>query len=374
MARKSKKIKILFTIPNFDSAGSGKALLKVALSLNKELFVPEILCMQDRGKFFEVVKQSGLKVHLFDYTTQMKPYVKGILNSYKISRFLKSIQPDIIHSFHYAPDYSEPLAAKMAGITWVYTKKNMNWGGSSANGWKLRSFLANHILVQNKDMISEFFPSSKKVSLVTRGVDTSEFFPTESKVNIRKQYDLNDSDRIVICVANLVPVKGIEILMKAFERVKNSHLDWKLFVVGDINNDYGKMLFESGETMISNKELFFTGKVLNVKDYLNVSEIFVLPTKEKGEGSPVALLEAMACGKNVLASKIPGIKDQLEKYPDHMFEAGNIEELSNKLEKYMSLDSSENKKIGSKFNIHINNAYKIEHEVEKTEKVYLKLI
>ena len=374
MARKSKKIKILFTIPNFDSAGSGKALLKVALSLNKELFVPEILCMLDRGKFFEVVKQSGLKVHLFDYTTQMKPYVKGILNSYKISRFLKSIQPDIIHSFHYAPDYSEPLAAKMAGITWVYTKKNMNWGGSSANGWKLRSFLANHILVQNKDMISEFFPSSKKVSLVTRGVDTSEFFPTESKVNIRKQYDLNDSDRIVICVANLVPVKGIEILMKAFERVKNSHLDWKLFVVGDINNDYGKMLFESGETMISNKELFFTGKVLNVKDYLNVSEIFVLPTKEKGEGSPVALLEAMACGKNVLASKIPGIKDQLEKYPDHMFEAGNIEELSNKLEKYMSLDSSENKKIGSKFNIHINNAYKIEHEVEKTEKVYLKLI
>lgn len=374
MARKSKKIKILFTIPNFDTAGSGKALLKVALSLNKELFVPEILCMHDRGKFFEVVKQSGLKVHLFDYTTQMKPYVKGILNSYKISRFLKSIQPDIIHSFHYAPDYSEPLAAKMAGITWVYTKKNMNWGGSSANGWKLRSFLANHILVQNKDMISEFFPSSKKVSLVTRGVDTSEFFPTESKVNIRKQYDLNDSDRIVICVANLVPVKGIEILMKAFERVKNSHLDWKLFVVGDINNDYGKMLFESGETMISNKELFFTGKVLNVKDYLNVSEIFVLPTKEKGEGSPVALLEAMACGKNVLASKIPGIKDQLEKYLDHMFEAGNIEELSNKLEKYMSLDSSENKKIGSKFNIHINNAYKIEHEVEKTEKVYLKLI
>jgi len=375
MARKSKKIKILFTIPNFDTAGSGKALLKVALSLNKELFVSEILCMHKRGAFFKVVEKSGVKVHVFQYTTKMKPYAKGLLNTFKISRFLKKIHPDIIHSFHYAPDYSEPLAAKMAGITWVYTKKNMNWGGSSSNGWKLRSFLANHILVQNKDMISEFFPSSKKVSLVTRGVDTSEFFPTESKVNIRKQYDLNDSDRIVICVANLVPVKGIEILMKAFERVKNSHLDWKLFVVGDINNDYGKILFESGETMISNKELFFTGKVLNVKDYLNTAELFVLPTLNKGrkEGSPVALLEAMACGINVIASKIPGIKDQLEKYPNHMFEAGNIEELSNKLEQYMSQDSFENKKIGNKFNIHINNAYKIEHEVEKTEKVYLKL-
>jgi len=376
MARKSKKIKILFSIPNFDTAGSGKALLKVALSLNKELFIPEILCMHDRGAFFEVVKNSGLKVHVFEYTTQMKPYIKGVFKTFKISRFLKSIQPDIIHSFHYAPDYSEPLAAKMAGIPWVYTKKNMNWGGSSANGWKLRTYLANHILVQNKDMKSEFFSNSKKISLVSRGVDTSEFFPTDPKVNIRKQYDLNDSDRIVICVANLVPVKGIEILLKAFERVKGLHPDWRLFVVGDINNDYGKMLVESSESMISKEELFFVGKVMNVKDYLNSAELFVLPTLNKGrkEGSPVALLEAMACATNVIASKIPGIKDQLENYPNHMFEAGNIEELSIKLDKYMSLDSLGNKKIGKKFNAHINDAYKIEHEVEKTEKVYLKLI
>ena len=374
MARKSKKIKILFTIPNFDTAGSGKALLKVALLLNKELFVSEILCMHKRGAFFKVVEKSGLKVHLFDYTTQMKPYAKGLLNTFKISRFLKKIHPDIIHSFHYAPDYSEPLAAKMAGITWVYTKKNMNWGGSSANGWKLRSFLARHIVVQNKDMINKFFPQSKKISLISRGVDTLEFYPYTPKVDIRKKYNLNETDRIVICVANLVPVKGIEILLEAFDKIQNKHTNWKLFIVGDHKNDYGKKLIKQFEKINFNKTIYFTGKVLNINDYLNTSELFVLPTKEKGEGSPVALLEAMACGINVIASKIPGIKDQLEKYPDHMFESGSIEELSNKLEKYMSLDSSENKKIGNKFNIHINDAYKIEHEVNKTEKVYLKLI
>ena len=375
MARKSKKIKILFTIPNFDTAGSGKALLKVALSLNKELFVSEILCMHKRGAFFKVVEKSGVKVHVFQYTTKMKPYVKGILNSYKISRFLKSIQPDIIHSFHYAPDYSEPLAAKMSGITWVYTKKNMNWGGSSANGWKLRSFLARHIVVQNKDMISEFFPKSCKISLVPRGVDTKEFYPYRIHQKIKKEYQLKESNRILICVANLVPVKGIEILLEAFKKVKNNHKEWKLFIVGDTNNAYSRNLKKIVAKEIEEREIFFTGKVLNVKEYLNSAEIFVLPTLNKGrkEGSPVALLEAMACGINVIASKIPGIKDQLEKYPNHMFEAGNIEELSNKLEQYMSQDSSENKKIGNKFNIHINNAYKIEHEVEKTEKVYLKL-
>ena len=63
--------------------------------------------------------------------------------------FFRKLKPDIIHSFHYGADYSEGLASRIAGIPWIYTKKNMNWGGNSKNGWALRSFFASKILVQN---------------------------------------------------------------------------------------------------------------------------------------------------------------------------------------------------------------------------------
>ena len=376
MAQKLRKIKILFTIPNFDTAGSGKALLKVAQRLDKERFIPEILCMHDRGAFFNVVKESGIKVYVYQYTTPMKPYIRGLKEVFKISRFFISIDPDIIHSFHYAPDYSEPLAARLVGIKWMYTKKNMNWGGNSANGWRLRSWLANHILVQNKDMISEFFPKSYKISLVPRGVDTKEFYPYRMHQKIKKEYQLKESNRILICVANLVPVKGIEILLEAFKKVKDNHKEWKLFIVGDSNNTYSRNLKKIVAKEIEEREIFFTGKVLNVKEYLNSAEIFALPTLNKGrkEGSPVALLEAMACGLNVIASKIPGIKDQLENYPDHIFDAGSIDELSKKMITYMSMKTDDNISIGKQFHSHIKDTYKIEHEVQKTEEVYLKLI
>ena len=376
MAQKLRKIKILFTIPNFDTAGSGKALLKVAQRLDKERFIPEILCMHDRGAFFNVVKESGIKVYVYQYTTPMKPYIRGLKEVFKISRFFKSIDPDIIHSFHYAPDYSEPLAARLVGIKWMYTKKNMNCGGNSANGWRLRSWLANHILVQNKDMISEFFPKSYKISLVPRGVDTKEFYPYRMHQKIKKEYQLKESNRILICVANLVPVKGIEILLEAFKKVKDNHKEWKLFIVGDTNNTYSRNLKKIVAKEIEEREIFFTGKVLNVKEYLNSAEIFALPTLNKGrkEGSPVALLEAMACGLNVIASKIPGIKDQLENYPDHIFDAGSIDELSKKMITYMSMKTDDNISIGKQFHSHIKDTYKIEHEVQKTEEVYLKLI
>ena len=225
-------------------------------------------------------------------------------------------------------------------------------------------------------MISEFFPKSYKISLVPRGVDTKEFYPYRMHQKIKKEYQLKESNRILICVANLVPVKGIEILLEAFKKVKDNHKEWKLFIVGDTNNTYSRNLKKIVAKEIEEREIFFTGKVLNVKEYLNSAEIFVLPTLNKGrkEGSPVALLEAMACGLNVIASKIPGIKDQLENYPDHIFDAGSIDELSKKMITYMSMKTDDNISIGKQFHSHIKDTYKIEHEVQKTEEVYLKLI
>lgn len=69
-----KKIRVLLTIPNFDTAGSGKALLNIALALDKDRFEPHILCRHDRGEFFEVVKESGIPVHVLNIFLTNGPY------------------------------------------------------------------------------------------------------------------------------------------------------------------------------------------------------------------------------------------------------------------------------------------------------------
>lgn len=371
--KSNKKIKILYTIPNFDTAGSGKALLNLALNLNKELFEPQILCLNTKGYFFKVVAQSGIPVHVFNYLAKERPFHKMLINCWDISRKLKKINPDIIHSFHYSSNYTEALSAKLAGIQWTFTKKNMSWGGSSKNRWKLRSFLAKKIIVQNKDMIKQFYPNSTKTSLIPRGVVTEKFKKTIPDFQIKQQMNTNENQRVLICVANFVPVKGIEVLIDAFETVHKKNPSWVVWLVGDDQNEYGLFLKEKVKNLNLTAKIIFSGKQMDVRSYLNHAELFVLPTLAKGEGSPVALLEAMANGKVVIGSRVSGISDQLENYGEHLFTPKNSEELAEKLRHFMKMNKEELNEMGSQFLKLVTESYSIEVEVNRHEKLYLSL-
>lgn len=366
-------IKVLFTIPNFDTAGSGKALLNIAENLDKNKFEPHIMCKHNKGAFFKVVEASGISVHIYDYETPMRPVTNGLFGCWNISQIFKEIKPDIIHSFHYSADYSEAIAARIAGCKWVFTKKNMNWGGGSKNAWRLRSALANKIAVQNTDMLKLFYPNSKKTKLIPRGVNTKHF--SQEQCNKAKDAD----KRTIICVANLVPIKGVEILIEAFNRIYTDtpDINWNIKIVGDNKNEYGTTLKEKYKSLIDQEKLVFTGKVLDVKSELQSSEIFVLPTLNQGrmEGSPVSLLEAMSMGLIVLGSKIPGIKDQLNPLGEnHLFEAGNIEDLEKKLRKFMEIPIEQATKLNNKISDYCRSDWDISIEVKRHEQFYLETV
>jgi glycosyltransferase involved in cell wall biosynthesis len=363
-------IKVLFTIPNFDTAGSGKALLNLAMGLDKSKFEAHIACLHNRGEFFVVVKESGIPVHIFDYLSPARPIAKLLIKSWEISRILKRIKPDIIHSFHYSADYTEALAAKMAGIPWVFTKKNMSWGGASARAWKLRSYLAKGIIVQNADMMNLFYPKKNTVKLISRGINIENFAPKTPDNLIRQKMQTALDDRLIICVANLVPVKGIEILLRAFKVLYLSYTNWKLWIIGDDSSEYGKNLKRWVLENDLQTKVIFSGKQSDIAAYLNHSEIFVLPTLGKGEGSPVAMLEAMANEKIVIGSAVPGIKDQLKEFPHHLFNPGNWEDLKTKLEGFMVLPSSENQRLGIQFSELAKRHFSIENEISQHEQFY----
>jgi len=370
MARKFGKVKVLYTIPNFDTAGSGKALLKIAQRLDKKVFVPEILCKHDKGPYFQVVKVSGIPIHIYDYTTPMIPRFKGFKNSWRISRKFRAINPDLIHSFHYAPDYSEPLAAKMAGIPWIYTKKNMNWGGKSHNSWKLRTLLAKKVIMINSEM-KEFLQEEKSI-LIHRGVDLSEFKKRNKDLKLLKELRIENNWKIILSVANLAPVKGIDILLKAFSSIIKKKPNLILVIVGEDNNSYGDSLKEITRNLGINSKVIFTGKRFDINRFFSISDLFVYPTKLEGEGFGLSLTEAMASGVISIGSDVPGIRDQLKGFENQMFRSGDPSDLANKTLSFLDLEGKEELKLNQQRNV--IGKFSINQEVKKHELLYKEVV
>lgn len=371
MAGKSK-IKILFTIPNFDTAGSGKALLKVAERLDKELFEPHIACFHNKGQFFEKVEQSGIPVHLIEYTHSMRPVWKGLVHCWKVSRFFRKNHFDIIHSYHYAPDYSEAIAAKMAGCKWVFTKKNMNWGGASKNGWKLRSFLADAIAIQNQDMKERFYPKCDKTVYIPRGVDVCTYFPIPKDASLLEELHITNRERVILAVANIVPVKGIDLLVRAYAKLFTPNT--MLVLVGNADSDCGASVKRMVQSMNLEAAVIFTGKRLDVARFYSIADICVSPTTGIGEGSSVAILEAMASGCIIIGSNVPGTKEQLACVPELLFAPGDMASLLVTLDRAMSYSPDDRQIIIKRLLETINSKYTLDLEVSRHAMMYQKLL
>ena len=91
----NKKVKILYTIPNFDTAGSGIPLFKIASSLDKEKFSVEIACLHERGELFKDIVKNGFKVHIIDLYKKPRPIANMLYQCYKLSLIFQEIKKSI---------------------------------------------------------------------------------------------------------------------------------------------------------------------------------------------------------------------------------------------------------------------------------------
>ena len=72
-------------------------------------------------------------------------------------------------------------------------------------------------------------------------MDTKKFFQKKKRKDLLiKKYNILEGEVVILTVANLSPVKGIDFLLKAFIKLSYKYNFIKLFLVGNKDNDYGK--------------------------------------------------------------------------------------------------------------------------------------
>lgn len=363
---KNKKIKILFTIPNFDTAGSGKVVYDLVKSIDKNTFAPEICCFHNRGAFFKEIKELGVPIHIFNFTANYKPYRTLFFRVLKIASFFKKNNFDIIHSWHWSSNFTEALAAKIARIPYVYTKKAMSWGNKA---WKIKSRLSTKIIVLNSDMIPLFFNNQQqKIKLIYLGIDQEKYPIQEKTFATPNGLKFKETDFIIVTVANLVPVKGIEYLIKAVEDMSDPKV--KLLIVGNNTNEYGQLLIKN----TNDKNIFFINKQLEVTPFHAVADVFIIPTKTVWEGLPMAPLEAMSSQRIVLGANVSGVKEVLANFKECIFEPKSSKAIVEKIKMIQNLSFLERKKLATKMRKEVASKFALDISIKNHEKFYRSII
>jgi len=154
----------------------------------------------------------------------------------------------------------------------------------------------------------------KKVGVIFNGIDDEQFKMNKSFKDIREEYRLEKGTKLVGCIGRIIPQKGHKIFLSAIPGVVRKRPETFFLLIGEIflgEEAYQKELLEMIERNGIEKRVLLTGFRSDIEDVIRSLDIVVLPSIAP-EAFGLALLEAMALKKPVIASDIGGVKEIIE--------------------------------------------------------------
>jgi len=228
--------------------------------------------------------------------------------------WLHQRRPDLIHAYSFLSPLATAVLAKRLLHIPVIAK--VLRGGLLGDVYRLqRKPLGNYRLAQYRQHVSAFavisaeidaelasigIPDSKRY-FIPNGVDTGKFAPAapQQRARLRRELAL-DEEVTAVYTGRLVPEKCVNHLLAIWPALRNEQPGVQLIILGD-GPDEARLRQEAGAGVR------FVGRVDDVLPYLQAADLFVLPSATEGLSN--SLLEAMAAGLPVVATRVGGAPD-----------------------------------------------------------------
>ena len=168
------------------------------------------------------------------------------------------------------------------------------------------AFTRDVITVSNTKVQEVYDRYKKKCRVLPCGV----FMPEEKQLNtdILERNGIK-SGKFFLTIGRIDPIKNYEVLIDAFKQ--HDHGEYQLVIGGDVNNAYGKIIVERANGC---KNIIFPGIVYGDAKAALLRNSIAYCLVSSSEGLPIALLEGMSYGNIPVVTRIPSIKEVLEKH------------------------------------------------------------
>jgi glycosyltransferase involved in cell wall biosynthesis len=215
----------------------------------------------------------------------------------------------VLGSWAYPDGFAAVVAAKVLGLPCVVKLHGSDInivaklpGPRRLSAWALPQ--AARIVAVSRalaDEVAQLGVPREKIAIVMNGVDASLFHPRDRSA-ARRELGISEDGPLALYVGNLKVEKGVLDLAAAWSEVTPSNA--RLAIVG---GGPAKADLERTVASMSNVQVVGSQPLDRIPTWMAACDVLVLPSH--AEGTPNVVLEALACGRRVVATSVGGIPD-----------------------------------------------------------------
>ena len=303
--------RVLHVIDSLHLGGAQEVVLNLA-TCGSSRFQHEVATMHGHGIYWDRLQDAGVKVHSLSPHKHLPLYLATLPALFLANR------PDILHC-HLIPSniIAKPLGALM-GVPLILNHDHTNDPQRIDNKLllaldKTTNRFAHHIiavagacrdfLIQHESIPPE------KITLVPNAIDLRRFSPGNAdRAESRNKFGLPIDAKVIAGVGRLNPQKNFSLFLDIAAALAPRFPELRFLLAGEGPEE--SMLREKARTLGLADRIVFAGYVADTRQVYAAADILLMPSRF--EGLPMTLLEAMAMGLPVVASKLDGIAEVIE--------------------------------------------------------------
>ncbi|MBT6048549.1 MAG: glycosyltransferase [Candidatus Scalindua sp.] len=305
-----RKINVVHLVEELTIGGLEKILAAIVLNLDKNKYNVSVWCLREGGFFADKLVKEGIDVRILHISTSRNP-----LSIYKLYKLLKRHKFDIIHTHAYSAGTIGRVSAFLAGVPVIISHNHSVYDYYNKFyhlvEWIL-SLVTDRVIciseVVNRFVNKTQMINAGKLITIHNGIDDVCDVTEKSSSYLKKELGIPINHSVIGTIAHLEEHKGLKYLLEAASLLLASRRDISFLFVGEgaLKEKLKKLCVD----LKIEKTVIFAGERNDMPEILFSIDIFVLPSLR--EGLPLTILEAMACGRPVIATNVGGIPEAVK--------------------------------------------------------------
>jgi glycosyltransferase involved in cell wall biosynthesis len=262
------------------------------------------------GPLFEDIRSIGIPVRVFEQKIpKFDPFVARA-----IYRYLKSDRIDILHTHLFGATLHGIVAgSRIRGLHRIVTIHNERAGNvvqklAYPNLLKKADRIVGVSRRVSNGLVRSYMRLSGRIITIPNGIDTKLFSKKLPKERIKEKLQLPVDRKIIGTIGRLTRQKGHCFLLDAFAEVRRVVPNAHLVMIGE--GELLQRLREQSKRLKLDGSVVFLGSRSEIPELLQAMDVFVLSSL--WEGLPLVLLEAMASGLPIVATRIGAVSEVVE--------------------------------------------------------------